>query len=130
MVDFDNFIEEFIKAQEAKFKLAVSNMVEAKEYVKRHKHINYCEIIINKEGLIAEAHPSHTEFLRMYSGLSQEELMELDIDCRDTPLNTLLKHTGCVAVWYNFYIHNGDLSSKQREALAILIEDNIVKFDL
>lgn len=130
MKDFDEFIKAFIKAQEDTFKSSVSSMVNAKEYVKKHKHINYCEIIINKDGLIAEAHPSHTEFLRMYAGLSQEELMDLDKDCRDTPLHTLLKHTDCVAVWYNCYADKGSLSNKQREALTTLIEHDIVDFSL
>lgn len=130
MSDFDKFIKELIKKQEDDFKIALSNMVEAKEYIKRHKHINYCEIIINKEGLIAEAHPSHTEFLRMYAGLSQEELMDLCEKYDDIPINTLLEHTGCVAVWYNHYMFEGKLSDKQKEALDILIKSDIVDFNL
>lgn len=130
MTDFDKFMEELIKKQENDFKIALSNMVEAKEYVKIHKHINYCEVVVDKEGLIAEAHPSHTEFLRMYAGLSQEELMDLCEKHNDIPINTLLEHTGCVAVWYNHYMYEGNLSDKQKEALAILIKNDIVDFNL
>lgn len=130
MQDFDKFIEELIKQQETKFKLAVENMVSAKEYVKKHNHFYYCEIIINKDGLIAEAHPSHTEFLRRYAGLTEKEVLDLDVDNKSTPLDILLKYTGCVAVWYEGFNYEGNLSKEQKEALCTLIENNIVGFKL
>ena len=116
--------------QKTKFESAVSNMVDAKEYVKKHNHINYCEVVISKEGLIADAHPSHTEFLRMYAGLSPEELSDLDEENMFTPLSILLKHTGFVAVWYNGYDYNGELTYKQKEAITTLVESGIVGFTL
>lgn len=130
MQDFDSFIEEYIKQQEIKFKLAVENMVNVTEYVKKHNHFCYCEIIINKEGLIADAHPSHTEFLRRYAGLTEKEVLDLDEDNNSSPLDILLKHTGCVAVWYEGYNYKGYLSKEQKEALRVLIENNIVDFRL
>lgn len=130
MQDFDKFMEEFIKHQEIKFKHAVENMVNATEYVKKHNHFYYCEIIINKDGLIAEAHPSHTEFLKRYSGLTDEEILELDKDMMSTPLDMLLEHTGCVAVWYDSYRYIGRMSKEQEDALNTLIKNEIVGFKL
>lgn len=130
MGSFDDFIKELMDMQKTKFESAVSNMVDAKEYVKKHNHINYCEVVISKEGLIADAHPSHTEFLRMYAGLSHEELSDLDEENMFTPLSILLKHTGFVAVWYNGYDYNGELTYKQKEAITTLVESGIVGFTL
>lgn len=130
MEEFDRFLEEYTKIQEINFKKAVENMVDVNKYVKIHKHYYYCEVIITKEGLIAEAHPSHTEFLKRYSGLTDEQILELDKDMMSTPLDILLEHTECVAIWYEDYRYKGTLSKEQQEAIDTLIENKIVGFKI
>lgn len=130
MEDFNSFVADLIKKQEEAFKESLKNMVNVYEYIKTHNEIDYCEIIITKDGLIAKAHPSHTEFLKIYSGLNNEQILELDKDMMHSPLNMLLKYTECVAVWYNHYRYVGNLSKEQKEALDILIKNKIVGFKL
>lgn len=128
MDDFELFVQEYEKRCKLRFEKAKTNMITAKEYVKKHNHINYCEVIIARDGLIAEAHPSHVEFLRMYAGLTNEDVLNLDKDMLYTPIDVLLKYTGCVAVWYGNYHYIGDMTVEQISALETLIEHKVVCF--
>lgn len=94
------------------------------DYVKQHKHINYCECVITKDGQIFDAIPSHIEKLIELSGKSKQELSQLmPIFC--APLEWLLGYTGCVSVWFDSFLFDS-LSQAQLDVLGYLSQYGVL----
>lgn len=70
-------------------------------FIETYSHINYCEILIDKEGYIFEARPSHTMALLREAEMTLEDQDYIPIE--RSPLEWLLEKTECVAIWYEFF---------------------------
>ena len=95
----------------------------AKEYVKQHKHIYYCEAIIYPDGSIEDAVPSHSE--KLYSvamsmlGVSRSELYTR-MPMIASPVHWCVGATKCIAVWYECGVCENIVTDAQRESWALL----------
>lgn len=109
---------EFLKELEAKRETKKMNR---DEFILNHSHINYCECIIYKDGLVAYVNPSHTENLIRESGKTKQELNNI-IPITESPLHFLINYTGCIAVWTDMYIEpQQGITSEQQISLNKLL---------
>lgn len=99
-----------------------------KDYIKNHKHINYCEAIIDIAGNIEDARPSHIEHLIRQTGLSREKIHEL-MPLTATPISWLVEYTQSIAIWYDYVCIPKEVSKEQLESLNLLINSKIVNKD-
>lgn len=97
-----------------------------KVFIENHTHINYCEVIIDKNGLISYVKPSHTESLIKETGRSRDKIYKM-IHISESPLIWLIKYTNCICVWSGFYMATEKINVKQREALQMLIDAGLTK---
>lgn len=98
----------------------------AKDFVKNHNHINYCEVIILRSGEIEHANPSHTEKLIDLSKYEREELWNI-IPITDSPMHWLIDKLGAVCIWYDFIISPSyGMNDAQIETINYLIKSNVV----
>lgn len=89
---------------------------------KHSKHfINYLEVIIDSEGVIHYAVPSHQMFMEnlIKKKYGEERFYEMikEVEALDY-LNWLCKITNCISVWDNFYY--GKPNDKQIKSLTKL----------
>ena len=99
------------------------------EYIRDYKSDYYCEIIIEPNGMIELAHPSHIMKLVELSKESYETL------CNKMPINAgpvfwLVEYLNCVAVWYDSYIYCNKITQKQLETLEKLKKANCISKDI
>ena len=75
------------------------------EFVQEYKDkwINYCEIIIDKKGLIIIASPSHTEAMLALTNESREVIYD-KMPIIASPIHWFVKYLGYVSVWNNFQL--------------------------
>ena len=103
--------------------------------IQKHKEtfINYLEVLIESNGHVLYAIPSHQEMAIKLAceakGWTREELNqacppEMYFDF----LAWVLSLTGCVSVWNNFYM--GTLNGEQRERLREMKEAGIYRGEL
>lgn len=105
----------------------MNNKMSVHEYIKQHKHINYCEAIIDKDGLIIDVKPNHIQTLIRETGLSQDEINTM-MPTSCSPIDWLVDYTGCIAVWYEgVIIPTTGFTKKQKESALLLVENNIIK---
>ena len=120
------FIKELLRSLESTYK---TEKVDIVSFIKNHKHICYCEAIIDKDGKIAYVRPSHVETLIRETGKSRDEinnLMPLDA----APIKWLIDYTGCVSVWYDYFIiPTQGLTKEQEIALKQLSATDVVNFN-
>lgn len=122
---FDELVE-LIKAMKNNIK---DELLDADTFIKKHHHINYCEVIINREGLICYVRPSHTETMIRLMGKTQEEI-DKEMPIYETPINWLVDKSGFIAVWYEGYVTPKHVNIKQRIALNKLINAKVIKNNL
>ena len=91
--------------------------------------INYCEIIILKNGTIEIATPSHTEKLIKLTGEHRDVIYEkMPIDA--SPTVWLVAYTQCVAVWADMQIGPVSINRFQLRVLKILADEKMIKLNL
>ncbi|HOA80515.1 MAG TPA: hypothetical protein PKK61_05555 [Defluviitaleaceae bacterium] len=95
------------------------------DFVKNHKHINYCEAIIHKDGSVEYAEPSHVEKLINVTGENRNVVYN-KIPIYEFPIYWLVEYTGCVSVWYEGHITPKDCTDKQIQSLNKLINNKII----
>lgn len=90
----------------------------------KKKYPYYCEVIITPNGKIYKANPSHQVALMIIAAnnrqMGYKEFIEWSAQNYSRSdlilwLDTLLKETGCIAVWYNFF--EGNPNNNQLKAL-------------
>lgn len=96
------------------------------KFIKNHNHINYCEAIINREGLIGYVKPSHIYSLIAETGMTDDEVYDL-MPASAIPINWLVEYTGCCSVWYEGVICPSTITSAQKNTLKLLRENKIIK---
>lgn len=104
--------------------------------IETHKNVfvNYLEVIIDKEGIVHYAVPSHQEWLInkaiVVLGLSSRE--ELCDECPDeytlSPMEWLTEVTGCVSIWDDHFI--GNPTTKQIKTMRELKNASIYRGDI
>lgn len=100
--------------------------------IETHKQvfIDYLEVIIDEDGVVHYAVPSHQEWLIEKSleklGINREDLYDECPDeyCLDI-MTWLTEVTKCVSVWNDRYI--GDPNNKQIKTLHMLKENNVYR---
>lgn len=93
-------------------------------FIKEHTYINYCECIIDKDGLIEYANPNHIKVLIKYTGKTEDEIYN-EMDIFDSPIHWLIQRTGCIAVYTNGYLLPDKVTDKQRFSLEALITNKL-----
>ena len=89
--------------------------------VERHKRtfIAYLEVIIDSDGNIIYAIPSHQQLLIAMTGKTVQQLEEeIPLECMFDATAWLCKQVGCIAVWYDKYV--GEPNDIQKETLGML----------
>jgi len=104
--------------------------------IETHKNVfvNYLEVIIDQEGVVHYAVPSHQEWLInkaiVVLGLSSRE--ELYDECPDeyalSPMEWLTEVTGCVSVWDDHFI--GNPTNKQIKTMRELKDASIYRGEI
>lgn len=94
----------------------------------KKKYVNYLEVMIDSDGKIMYAVPSHQEMaIKLACEKYNVTRTELDTMCPKEYyfdfMTWLLMQSEAVAVWNDFYI--GNLNSKQRESLRMLKDKGI-----
>lgn len=102
------------------------------EFINHHTKtfVSYCEIIIYPDGDIEYCIPSHIETLIRVTNKSKEQLKEIINPYSDLIIE-LCNLTGCVSVWFDFYIAptNFSLTSYQINSLNKLKESKCIYKD-
>lgn len=97
----------------------------ADEFITQHNHINYCEAIIRKDGLIEYAIPSHTEALLRMTGEPKVVIYD-KMSIYDSPIHWLISYTGHMPVWTQGYGNPPYPTPEQIETLSKLIAHGLV----
>ena len=84
-----------------------------------------CEAIIDPEGMIAYASPSHVEALIKYSDEKRDVIYD-KMPIEEMPIKWLVEYTKCVSVWPNFVILPELVTEDQEMTIKKLIENNLV----
>lgn len=105
----------------------MSTKMDAVTFIKQHKYINYCEVIIDKDGMIEYVRPNHIQTLIRATNLP-EDLIWAMMPIDASPIVWLVDFTGCVAIWYNMiYAPKQGLTTEQERAIRLLIEAKIIE---
>ena len=91
----------------------------------RNKWINYCEIIIDSDGKIIIANPSHTEMMLKLTGRSREDIYS-EMPIMASPIHWFVDYLGYVSVWYDFQIVPKSLNEKQKRTLELLANHKMI----
>lgn len=121
------------------------------------KFINYCEVIIDREGIIRYATPSHISLLQALYGVEQGLLNKDVLDSKATYMRTdvnmietiqnyldeyqaptgidyigiMLHDTSSIMIWYDRYDFGRErLNDKQKASLKLLKDNNCISFDI
>lgn len=94
------------------------------EYIKQHTDIDYCEAIVFPNGDIEDVRMGHVNYLIKISGKSWEEMNEIMPDTA-APIYYMVCYTGCVSLWYDFFIYN-EISPEQEKTLKMLVNNDIL----
>lgn len=91
----------------------------------RKNFTNYLEVIINKDGTIEYAVPSHQQkLLNLYCknhNVTMEELWNL-IPIEESPESWIVFNEGVISVWYDFIIRPEYITEEQKNTLHKLKE--------
>lgn len=97
------------------------------EFIKEVKlQYGFCEAIINKDGTVNFALPSHQDYLIYHSGISRDLIFKL-MPVTESPLHWLTSLTGMVAVWGFGALVPNDMTEAQGKSLKNLIDNRIIK---
>lgn len=109
-------------------------VLQSKFDVEVHKKtfVNYLEVIIDEEGIVHYAVPSHLEYLlKMFMNKNKccdrnyamQQVEKLSIEKTETPIDFLIAEMKAVSVWYRGYW--GKPNEKQKETLKKLKEAGV-----
>ena len=91
----------------------------------RKNFINYLEVIINKDGTIEYAVPSHQQkLLNLYCknhNITMEKLWNI-IPIEESPESWIIFNEGVISVWYDFIIRPEYITEEQKNTLHKLKE--------
>ena len=96
------------------------------EFIIEHSHVEYCEAIIHKNGLIEYAIPNHVESMLRITNKDKFEIYNM-MNILDSPLLWLINYTNTVCVWYKGYILPSKITKEQKKSLDLLIKHNLIK---
>lgn len=99
--------------------------VDVETFIRNHKHINYCEIVMNKEGEVCYSKPSHINTLIRSTGKSEKEIYDI-MPLDASPIDWLIEYTGYVAIYTNGIYLPNEVTEKQALALEKLFGENLV----
>lgn len=100
--------------------------------VHKKTFVNYLEVIIDEEGIVHYAVPSHLEYLlKMFMNkhkccdrnYTMQRVEKLSIEKMETPIDFLIAEMKAVSVWYRGYW--GKPNEKQKETLKKLKEAGV-----
>lgn len=94
----------------------------------KNKWINYCEIIIDKDGKIIIANPSHTEAMLKLTG-ETKEIIYNKMPIYASPIHWFVKYLNYVSVWFNFQLIPENLTFAQYETLNLLEQNGFIKYN-
>lgn len=102
------------------------------EYIKQHKHKNYCEAIIYPDGSIEDAERGHVYKLIDASGLGKDTIDKM-MPIFASPIHWMISYTKCISLWYHFYIYNEitddqQLTINELKNHGIIHPDSVGKF--
>lgn len=86
------------------------------EFIDSHIEIEYCEIIILKDGTIEYAIPGHIYKLIEISGEDKEQL-ELKMPMSAGQVEWMVDYTNTIAIWYSFAIACENITEEQMNTL-------------
>jgi hypothetical protein len=107
------------------------------EFITLHnsKHKHYCEAIVQKNGNIVYAEPSHTLRLQIMWGVPAQELFEGGpkrdelsrlMPFSASPIHWLAEVLGCVVLWYESIIFPPDYTKDQMASVRKLMENGCI----
>lgn len=96
------------------------------EFISNHKHINYCEAVIDSDGFVIYVEPSHIQTMIALTGESREVIDE-KMPIEASPIEWLTNYTNCIAVWHEGFIKPHSLTKMQKDSLDRLIEAGCVR---
>ena len=99
--------------------------MKCQDFIKQHKHKQYCEIVISPTGDIEYAIPSHLYKMMSITKKSREELKQI-MPLRAAPLEWLLEYTGYCSCWYSSCILPIGYSKRQISVIRRLIQHHIM----
>lgn len=117
--DFDTFLTYLKKVNKITKMLPMT-------FILNHTHINYCEAIIDNQGLIGYVNPSHIKALIYESGLSEDEIYDL-MPISEMPIYWLVEFTHCVSIWYDHEILPTNPTAAQINTIKLLKKHNIIE---
>ena len=104
--------------------------LEFEEFNLRYKDrwINYCEIIIDKEGKIIIANPSHVEAMLKLTKRTREDIYN-EMPITASPIHWFVKYLEYVSGWNKFQLVPKSLTLAQYETLQLLENYNYIKYN-
>lgn len=105
--------------------------LEVAEFLLKYKKIwiNYCEIIIDKDGKIIIANPSHIEAMLRLTKRNREDIYN-EMPITASPIHWFVNYLEYVSVWNNFQICPKSLTLSQYETLQILESEGFIKINI
>ena len=97
------------------------------EYIKQHKHKNYCEAIIYPDGTIEDAERGHVYKLIDASGLGKD-IIDKMMPMFASPIHWMICYTKCISIWYEFYIYH-EITNEQQKTIDELKIHDIIRHD-
>lgn len=90
----------------------------------------YCEILIDNDGSVILARPSHQEALIQYycdkKNITREEMMKL-FPIEYSPSNLIIDKYNLISVWYMCIIYSyNNMNNDQRNTLDILADNHLI----
>lgn len=97
-------------------------------FIKEHTYINYCETVIDKDGMIEYVKPNHLNTMIRHTGKSADEIYDI-MPTDAMALFWLIEYTGDICTWSDGFIlpKGSNPTEKQMETLKKLIEHKLVK---
>lgn len=107
----------------------MSLKMDVEQFIKQHNHINYCEAIIDKDGMVQNIKPNHVQTLIRETNLPEDLIWAL-MPITEIPVRWLVDFTGCVAVWFDMLLKPKDgITPEQEIAIQKMIESKIILGD-
>lgn len=110
-------------------------------FIRKHnkKHVNYCEILILKNGTPMYAEPSHEKALEIVWGLSKRDLYNMSAEYKKladmiptyvSPTHWLCEDTKSVVCWYDRAIFPLYYTDKELNTFIDLIKGGCISYDV
>lgn len=97
-------------------------------FIKEHHYINYCEAVIDKEGMVEYAIPNHLGVLIRATGETVDDIYD-KMPLIASPIHWLVEYTGYVSIWSNGCILPKNITEKQEYSLKQLVLNELTKLN-